>query len=89
MVYAYLLDYFLFTFFASFGVLQIALSKKTSTRHAVGTLIVILSYLWFFGSKDRSVPTIVEGVQLLVVFAVSALLAIVVAKISTPSLRKK
>ncbi len=85
----YLLDYFLFTFFASFGVLQIALSKKSSTRYAVGTLIVLLAYLWFFSSKDRSVPTIVEGTQLLIVFGVSTLLAIIVVKIFTLSFRKK
>lgn len=89
MVYAYLLDYFLFAFFASFGVLQIALSKKSSTRFAVGTLIVFLSYLWFFGSKDRNIPTIVEGAQLLIIFAASTLLAIAAAKIFILSLRKK
>jgi len=84
----YLQDYLLFTFFASFGVLQIALSKKASALQSLGILIVFLSYLWFFGSKNRNAPTFVEGTQLLIVFSVSTLLAIAVTKIFILTTRK-
>ncbi len=77
----YLVDYFLFTFFASFAVIQIARAKKISARLILGTAILLLSYFWFFGSKDRSVPTIVEGVQLFVAFGVAAACALAAAKL--------
>ena len=77
----YLLDYFLFALFASFAVLQTALSKKASKRFYVGIIVLLLSYVWFFTSKDRNVPTIVEGAQLFLVFAVSAIFATASTKI--------
>lgn len=76
----YIIDYFLFTFFSSFGVLQVALSKRTSKRFKLGIVIVIISYFWFFSIADRDIPTIVEGVQLFVIFALSALTAIFITK---------
>ncbi|MEX0621898.1 MAG: hypothetical protein WD187_02810 [Candidatus Woykebacteria bacterium] len=77
----YLLDYFLFTFFASFGVLHIALAKKFSARYNFGVVILVLSYIWFFGSKNRDIPTMVEGAQLFLVFSVSVLLSLLSTKV--------
>ncbi len=79
----YLVDYFLFVFFASFAVIQISLTKKISARLILGISILLLAYLWFFGSKDRSTQTIVEGVQLFVVFGLAAALALVATKLLT------
>ena len=76
----YVIDYFLFTLFASFGVLQIALSNKSSKRFKLGIVIVIISYFWFFSIANRDIPTVVEGVQLFVIFALAALAAIFVTK---------
>jgi len=76
----YITDYFLFTFFASFGVLQIALGNKNSKRFIIGIVLVIFSYFWFFSVTDRDVPTIVEGAQLFVVFAIGAMVAIFITK---------
>jgi len=77
----YLVDYFLFVFFASFAVIQISLTKRVSARLILGTSILLLAYLWFFGSKDRSIPTIVEGVQLFVVFGLATALALAATKL--------
>lgn len=76
----YIVDYLLLTFFASFGVLQIALSNKTSKRFNLGIVVVIVSYFWFFSIADRDIATVVEGVQLFVIFAIGALAAIFVTK---------
>lgn len=78
---SYLLDYFLFTFFASFGVIQIALSKKISTQAVLGIMVLLSAYLWFFSSRDRGIPTIVEGSQLFIMFGTSAVLALAVTKL--------
>jgi hypothetical protein len=85
----YLVDYFLFTFFASLGVIQLALSKKYSTRFNLGVVIMAISYLWFFTVKDRNVPTIVEGVQLFVVFGIAVILAIISTRIFAVSTKKR
>lgn len=77
----YLLEYFIFGFFACFAVLQIALSGRGSNRNIAGWLILVISYVWFFFSRDRNVPTIVEGTQLFLVFSISAILAIATARI--------
>lgn len=77
----YLLDYFLFTFFASFGVIQLALAKKNKAKIYVGLLIILLTYLWFFGSRDRDIPTMVEGAQLFLIFGVGVVCAIITTKI--------
>jgi hypothetical protein len=77
----YLIDYFIFTFFAAFGVLQIALSKKLSGRFNFGVLVLAVSYTWFFGSKDRNVASMVEGVQLFLIFGMAALLATFATKV--------
>lgn len=76
----YVIDYFLFTFFASFGVLQIALNNRSSKRFNLGIVIVIISYFWFFSVADRNIPTVVEGSQLFATFVLAALLAIFVTK---------
>ncbi|HEX7456104.1 MAG TPA: hypothetical protein VF303_01385 [Candidatus Nanoarchaeia archaeon] len=85
----YLFDYFLFTFFASFGIIQIALSKKFSVRWFFGTVLVLLAYGWFFCSKDRSVPTIVEGSQLFIIFGLSAVFAAAATRVLILLNRKK
>lgn len=76
----YVIDYFLFTFFASFGALQVALSVRSSKRFNLGIIIVIISYFWFFSIADRNISTVVEGLQLFVIFAVAVLTAIFVTK---------
>lgn len=76
----YVIDYFLFTFFASFGTLQVALSVRSSKRFNLGIIIVIISYFWFFSIADRNISTVVEGLQLFVIFAVAVLTAIFVTK---------
>ena len=85
----YLLDYFLFTFIASVGTIQIALSKKYSARTLLGAFLVTSAYWWFFASRNRDVHTIVEGAQLFVGFSFSAILAIVVTKIFTSAGERK
>jgi hypothetical protein len=80
MVNGYIADYFLFVFFASFGVLQIALSKKLSGRTLFGALLVVLSYLWFFTARNRNVHTVLEGSQLSFIFILSAALAVIVTR---------
>ena len=77
----YLLDYFLLTFFASLGVIQIALGKKNRTKIYAGLLITLLPYLWFFGSKDRNIPTMVEVAQLFFIFGIALVLAIITTKL--------
>ena len=89
MEFNYLLDYFLFTFVASLGAIQIALSKKYSTRTLFGAFLVISAYWWFFSSRNRNVHTIVEGAQLFLVFSLSAVLAIVATKIFTSAGERK
>ncbi len=76
----YLIDYFLFTLFASLGVLQIAISKNTSNRFNIGVVVIIIAYFWFFSVSDRNIPTIIEGVQLFVVFSLGASLAVFITK---------
>lgn len=76
----YIVDYLLFTFFSSLGVLQIALSKGASKSFNLGIVVVIGSYLWFFSVADRNIPTVLEGVQLFVVFGLGASLAIFITK---------
>lgn len=76
----YVIDYFLFTFFASFGVLQIALSTGSSKRINFGIVVIIVSYFWFFSSSDRNIPTFLEGVQLFVIFGLAAGLAVFITK---------
>lgn len=85
----YLFEYFLFTFFASFGTIQIALAGKYSFRLITGITILIASYVWFFASRGRNVPTVVEGVQLLVIFAFATFLAIIATKILTVLVKEK
>ncbi|OGY25114.1 MAG: hypothetical protein A2Z11_01275 [Candidatus Woykebacteria bacterium RBG_16_43_9] len=85
----YLVDYFLFTFFANLGVIQMSIAKNSSLRFNLGLIIIVLSYFWFFSSKDRNIPTIVEGAQLFVVFGGAAFFAILAAKIFAFSIKKK
>jgi hypothetical protein len=86
---SYLSDYFLFTFFACFGVIQISLSKRFSPRFVLGVTILLLSYVWFFSSKDRNVPTVVEGVQLFIIFGFSAVSSLASTKILNSIISKK
>jgi hypothetical protein len=79
----YFLDYFLFTFFASLAIIQIASSKKMSARAILGVVVLLSSYFWFFGSKDRNVSTTVEGVQLFITYGAAAILALGVTKVLT------
>ena len=85
----YLLDYFIFTFFACFSVIQISLSKRFSPRFVLGVTILLLSYVWFFSSKDRNVPTVVEGVQLFIIFGFSVVSSLASTKILNSIISKK
>ena len=89
MDYIYLLDYLLFTFFASFGVIQIASAKKHSGKTILGAVLLVASYGWFFASRDRNVPTIVEGAQLFFVFAASSAMSLILTKILLLASRNK
>ncbi|OGY21834.1 MAG: hypothetical protein A2113_00705 [Candidatus Woykebacteria bacterium GWA1_44_8] len=89
MLDPYILDYFLFTFFASVGVLQVALAQGSRAKATVGTVVLTASYLWFFMSRDRNVHSSVEGVQLVLIFIVGAGLAVVATKILNILTRKK
>ncbi|OGY28424.1 MAG: hypothetical protein A2Z42_00555 [Candidatus Woykebacteria bacterium RBG_19FT_COMBO_43_10] len=89
MDYIYLLDYLLFTFFASFGVIQIASAKKYSGKTIFGVVLLIASYVWFFASRDRNVPTIVEGAQLFFVFSASSVMSLILTKIILLASRNK
>jgi hypothetical protein len=86
---AYILEYFLFTFLASFGVLQIALAKKSIVRVNFGAVVLIGSYFWFFTSRDRNVHTVVEGSQLFLIFALGAVSAVIITRIFNLLVKKK
>jgi len=85
----YISDYFLFTFFASLGVLQISLSRRSSTRFNVGIVVIIISYFVFFSVADRNIPTVVEGLQLFAIFALATILAIFITKNLVVLIKKK
>jgi len=89
MINVYLSDYFLFTFFASFGVLQIALAKNSKAKVFFGAVVLIVSYFWFFTSRDRNVHTVVEGSQLFLIFALGTVSAAIVTRILNFLARKK
>jgi len=78
---AYILEYFLFTFFGSFGVLQIALAKNSKAKVFFGAVVLIVSYYWFFTSRDRNVHSVVEGSQLFLIFAIEAVSAVIITRI--------
>jgi hypothetical protein len=89
VVDAYILEYFLFTFLASFGVLQIAMAKNSKPKVFFGAAVLIVSYFWFFTSRDRNVHSVIEGSQLFLIFALGAIVAIAVTRILNFLARKK
>ena len=89
MLSVYVIDYFLFTFLASFGTLQLALAKGSRARVSFGLAILILAYLWFFTSRDRNVRSMVEGIQLLSIFVIGTVIAMVVTKFLNSLTSKK
>ena len=89
MISVYVSDYFLFTFLASFGVLQIALGRGITARTLLGTGILVFSYVWFFTVRDRNVHTAVEGSQLFIIFGLGAISAIIVTRIFNFLAKKK
>ena len=78
---AFLVEYFLFTFVANLAVINIAINTKDLKKVQVWSFVLILSYIWFFTSRNRSVPTVVEGSQLSFIFGVGLVAALVVANL--------
>jgi len=84
-------DYFLFTLFASLGVVLVSIAANPSSRLNFlkgfqlnkwwGLGIIVASYLWFFLSETRAVQSSVEGAQLFFIFAVSALLVMILSRL--------
>jgi len=89
MLNVYTIDYFLFTFLTSFGTLQLALAKGSRARVSLGLAVLILAYLWFFASRNRNVHSVIEGVQLLSILIIGAVLAVVATKFLSLLSRKK
>jgi len=87
----FLVDYFLFTLLTSFGIVLISIVenpasklnflRKTKVSRSWGWLLIGLAYLWFFGSKNRSVHTVIEGAQLFFIFAFSGIAVIIISKL--------
>jgi len=88
MIDTYIFEYFLFTLLASFGILQVSLGKKFSGRFFIGIFIILASYVWFFSSRNRNVQTAVEGLQLSLIFAFSAIFAVLITRIISLLIKK-
>lgn len=86
----FVLEYFLFTFFASLGTIILAfgffpelkLKFFTGSKKAkiLGAVLVLGAYFWFFSSRNRNVHTVVEGAQLFFIFGLAAVLALLLTK---------
>lgn len=85
----YVIDYFLFSFFSIFGVLQMALAKPGKPRFLFGAAVLFISYFWFFTARDRNVHTWLEGTQLSVIFAICAVFAVWATRIFKRFEKKK
>lgn len=76
----YVIEYFIFVLLATFGTLQLALSRKNSIRFFVGAVFIVISYIWFFTVRNRNVHSVVEGTQLFLIFAFASLVSILLTK---------
>jgi hypothetical protein len=76
----YVVEYFIFVLLATFGTLQVVLSRKITPRFLGGAVLIVSSYFWFFNSRNRNVHSVVEGAQLFLIFAFASLVSILLTK---------
>lgn len=85
----FILDFLIFSFVASLGVLQIfairgdrrySFFRQKVSSTIFGSLLLIISYLWFFNSGQRNVRNL-EGAELFIIFGLGAMLSVLVARV--------
>ena len=91
MDYFLAVEYFIFVLISSFFTIQIASSVKDGKNLRIlqnrnlsimlSLAVITVSFLWFFTTRDRSVPTYMEGAQISGVFVVGAFFSIILTKI--------
>jgi len=96
------LDYVIFVFLASIGVIQLAVAhagltkilflKRTPYAYALGLTLVVVGFTWFFREGPRHVPDTVGGLDgndQAARFALSALAAVFFTVMATSALNRR
>jgi len=96
------LDYVIFVFLASIGVIQLAVAhagltkilflKRTPYAYALGLTLVVVGFTWFFREGPRHVPDTaggLDGNDQAARFALSALAAVFFTVMATSALNRR
>jgi hypothetical protein len=89
MLTAFGLDYFLLVFLSAIGILQIVgayrcrrglLFFKRTTSYILGIGVLLVSFIWFFGSQPRNIPDTsagLDGNQQAILFCLGSIAALI------------